>query len=100
MDKFDQTVKSLMAVSLRERTTKIETLKSMCPCPGCPTYNACAKNAKEMLFCLIGKSFHCITQDKGCICPSCPLAKDAGITLDRFCLKGSEFEQRYLKMLR
>ena len=37
----------------------------------------------------------CISDDKGCICPDCPVGKSVGLKYQKFCLKGSEMAQRY-----
>jgi hypothetical protein len=73
----------------------IEENNKLCTCPSCPTYNKCAKNAKELLFCVTGKSFMCISDDKGCICPTCPVTEVIGLKQTSFCIKGSEKAQRY-----
>ena len=100
MDKFDQTFQGLLKMSPSEFSSQIVSLKGMCPCPGCPTYTDCSRKAKEILFCAIGGSFNCITQDLGCICPTCPVARNLGLTHDRFCLRGGEMTQRYKENLR
>jgi hypothetical protein len=67
MDRFDQTFRDLLKLPMPELTVKLESLKGMCICAGCPTHTSCAKDAKEILFCAIGRSFHCVSVDKGCI---------------------------------
>ncbi len=42
-----------------------------------------------------GKSFMCITNEKGCICPDCPVTKEYGLKNTFFCMKGAEKAQRY-----
>ena len=37
----------------------------------------------------------CISDDKGCSCPQCPIGKEVGLKYKKFCLKGSEMAQRY-----
>jgi hypothetical protein len=37
----------------------------------------------------------CISDDKGCICPSCPITGAIGLKHTSFCTKGSEKAQRY-----
>jgi hypothetical protein len=54
-------------------------------------------NAKEGFYCAVGKSFMCITFDKGCTCPTCPVTSDLGLKYHDYCLKGSEKAQRYEK---
>ncbi|UCE96996.1 MAG: DUF2769 domain-containing protein [Candidatus Bathyarchaeota archaeon] len=77
-----------------ERMKAIETKKEICVCGGCPSYNDCAREKKELLYCALGKSATCITDEAGCICPNCPVTEQMGLTHDYFCTKGSEREQR------
>jgi hypothetical protein len=95
MDKFEQMMKETKGRSQTELNRDMEGYKKVCRCPTCPTYNNCAKNAKELLFCLHGKSFMCISEQKACICPTCPLTADFGLKNTSFCMKGAEKAQRY-----
>ena len=95
MDKFEETAKMMAKMPPAEMMKAIEMKKEMCTCPKCPTYTNCAKNAKELLFCNAGKSFMCISDEKGCICPTCPVAMEMGLKHKFFCTKGSEKAQRY-----
>ena len=70
-------------------------LRGKCICRDCPTYNPCADGAGELLYCVLGESFRCITEDVGCICPSCPLVDELGLLDLTFCIRGSEAAQRY-----
>ncbi len=72
-------------------------LWDLCICGDCPTYNACARESKELLYCIYGKSFHCVTEDLGCICPGCPVVDQIGLVNLTFCLYGSEAAMRYAK---
>ena len=95
MDKFEETAQMMAKMPPAEMMKAIEMKKEMCTCSKCPTYTNCAKNAKELLFCNAGKSFMCIPDEKGCICPTCPVAMDMGLKHSFFCTKGSEKAQRY-----
>ena len=92
-DTFDE------AGTARRDPGKVEELWPRCICQGCPTYNACATDAGELLYCLTGKSFHCITEDLGCVCPSCPLVDELGLDNLTFCILGAEADQRYDRRL-
>jgi len=81
--------------ALPELEKRIDELKAGCICPDCPTYNECAKAGKELLYCVYGISFSCVTEDLGCICPGCPLIEELGLVNLTFCLLGSEAAQRY-----
>jgi len=95
MDKFEQLMKNVKGMSQKDLAVAKEKYRDMCICPGCPTHNKCAKNAKEQFFCINGKSFMCISEDKGCNCPGCPVAAAFGLKHKSFCLKGAEKAQRY-----
>jgi hypothetical protein len=96
MDKFEQLMHDVSEMSAGDQNKAVEDYKSSCICHTCATYNQCAKDANEKLFCVTGKSFDCITEPKGCECPYCPLAKslDIGVKHNTYCLNGSEMEQR------
>jgi hypothetical protein len=95
MDKFEQMMKDVKGTSHAQLDKDMEKYKTMCICVKCPTYNACARNAKEMVFCLVGKSFACISEQKTCNCPTCPLTSECGLKHTSFCMKGAEKAQRY-----
>jgi hypothetical protein len=95
MDTFEKTMKAVKDMSPAEGAKAIEGLKAKCICGGCPTYTNCAKNAKEILFCAMGRSFMCIPAEKQCICPTCPVAKELQLKNNFFCTRGAEKAQRY-----
>jgi hypothetical protein len=96
LDKFEQLIHDVMDMSESEQNKVIESYKDPCICHTCATYNECASDANEKLFCVTGKSRDCITEPRGCECPTCPLAQslDVGVINNTYCLKGSEMEQR------
>ena len=96
MDKFEEKLNELEQMSDEEKNQTLEELKGECICNICPTYNSCAENADELLFCVTGKSESCIKDDMGCICPSCPIALEYGIGVvyNLYCIRDSELKQR------
>ena len=96
MDKFEQKIQEIMEMSESDRNNAIEYYKGSCICHTCATYDQCAADANEKLFCVTGKSVECITKPKGCECPICSLAQslDVGLLNNTFCLRGSEMDQR------
>jgi hypothetical protein len=96
MDKFEQLLDDVGKMSESEQNNAIETYKESCICNTCPTWNKCAEDANEKLFCVTGKSVNCISEIKGCMCPTCPLAEslDVGKARNTYCVNGSEMEQR------
>lgn len=96
MTKFEELINQLNEMSEDERTQKIEELEAECVCPICPTFNQCAKEAGENIFCLKEDVNKCITTEKGCMCPTCPFASTykIGIFYNFYCKRGVELEQR------
>ncbi|NYB51535.1 MAG: DUF2769 domain-containing protein [Methanobacteriaceae archaeon] len=96
MDAFEELMEKLNNLNDEERANKIRELEADCVCPTCPTYNDCAKEKGENIFCITGKSQECITMTLGCLCPTCPLAQkyEIGLTYNFYCNNGSETEQR------
>ncbi|QSZ67323.1 DUF2769 domain-containing protein [Methanofollis aquaemaris] len=95
MDTFEEKVRAMKNMAPEEVQAAVEKLKSMCVCQGCPSYNRCAKEGNESLFCSSGKSFMCISDEKSCICPTCPVPKEMGLKYTFFCTRGAEKAQRY-----
>lgn len=62
-----------------------------CICGKCPTWVKCGE---AWAYCLIesGKS-KCITVEKGCDCPACPVQAQLGLIHEYYCTKGSEQAQ-------
>jgi hypothetical protein len=99
MDKFDQTMKELKDLSPADKTKKVQTFLDKCACPTCPTYTECSKNDQEGIFCMMGNSFRCINEIKGCNCPTCPVENDLSMKDNMYCMRGSEFENRYMNKM-
>jgi hypothetical protein len=95
MDTFEKMMMDVKGTSSAQLSRDMEKYRSQCICGKCPTYTTCARNAKEMVFCLVGKSFMCISEQKTCICPTCPLTPECGLKHTSFCMKGAEKAQRY-----
>ena len=99
MDTFEQILQKLATMQKEEKAKLIEAEKARCMCGTCPSYTDCARNANERFYCVVGRSFMCITHDKGCTCRSCPVTSDLGLMFHDSCLKGSEKAQRYEKLI-
>jgi hypothetical protein len=98
-DMYIKLQKELMTMPRDLMVEKVKGMGKMCTCPSCPTFNDCAKNAMETMFCMHGTSFHCIKEVKGCKCPTCPVTKQAGLTHSAFCVMGNEKSQRFNDLL-
>jgi hypothetical protein len=94
VDKFEQAMQQMSKMDEKDRIKKIENLKKLCICEGCPTYNECAGEENELLYCVLGKSPKCITKEVTCICPDCPITEQMGLENQFFCTRGAEKEQR------
>lgn len=95
MDKFEEKMQAMKGMSPAAMDEAVKKFAAMCACPSCPTYTGCAKKAKELMFCATGKSFMCISEEKGCICPTCPVTPELGLKYKSFCTRGSEKALRY-----
>jgi hypothetical protein len=95
MDKFEELIDHLNQLSDEKRELRIKELEDDCVCPICPTFNQCAGEAEENIFCISGKSI-CIETEKGCICPTCPFALEyrLGVLHNFYCRQGGELNQR------
>jgi len=95
MDNFEELINQLNEMSEDEKIGKIKELEPDCVCPICPTFNQCAKDAVENIFCLKDES-KCINKEKGCMCPTCPFAAKykIGVFHNFYCMRGGEIKQR------
>ena len=68
---------------------------AICVCRMCPTYFDCGE---EVAFCLAesGKS-RCITIERSCICPGCPVQMEMHFKHDYYCIYSTEIEQSQTK---
>ena len=75
-------------LGLSESRQRSEEFLDMCVCSGCPSWTECGERGG---FCLsaIGKS-SCITEQKGCTCPGCPVTGEMGLKHEYYCTRGSE----------
>jgi hypothetical protein len=94
MDKFEEMMMKMKDIPEEKMKEMMMKNMKLCTCPQCPSYNGCAKEEKELLYCATGKSQGCITGEKGCICGSCPVTPKMGLKHGYFCTRGSEKEQR------
>ncbi len=100
MDRFGEIMQKLAKMPEQERKRLVHAEMAKCICGKCPSYNTCAKNAQEGFYCVLGRSFVCISNDKGCICSQCPVTSDLGLKYHDFCFKGSEKARRYDETIR
>ncbi|WP_223791355.1 DUF2769 domain-containing protein [Methanobacterium spitsbergense] len=64
MDKFEQKIQEVMEMSDRDRNNAIEHYKGSCICHTCATYDQCAADANEKLFCVTGKVWNVLLNRK------------------------------------
>lgn len=72
---------------------KNEDNLNKCVCINCPSYNECMKEGEELLYCSkeVGKST-CEFEKKGCICGTCPVQIENGLTSGYYCSTGAPTE--------
>ncbi|MDO8669495.1 MAG: DUF2769 domain-containing protein [Candidatus Buchananbacteria bacterium] len=63
--------------------------QAKCVCPNCPSYDECMEEKKELLFCSVGATA-CSMEQKGCICGSCPIKIENGLSSGYYCVSGAE----------
>ena len=95
MDIFEQWLDDSWEKSAKERKYLVNEKRSVCCCPKCPSYDRCAQEQNELLYCITGKSMLCISEDNGCVCRNCPVMAGLGLRYQNFCLNGGEAAQRY-----
>jgi hypothetical protein len=63
----------------------------LCMCRMCPSFVDCKE---EIAYCLatFGTST-CIREEKGCLCPACPVLESEGFSHVFYCIRGSETDQ-------
>lgn len=60
----------------------------MCLCPECPSWVECGEKG-GFCFETIEKS-SCISEEYGCLCPTCPVASSLGLENMYYCIRGSK----------
>jgi aldose sugar dehydrogenase len=72
------------------KVEKSEKNTKNCSCPGCPSYDNCAKEKSETLYCAdeIGKN-NCEFQKHGCLCGACPVHAEFFLKSSYYCIQGS-----------
>ncbi|MDD1770736.1 MAG: DUF2769 domain-containing protein [Methanomassiliicoccales archaeon] len=95
MGKFDV---FFVSTEKRVRADPAEMVKmyyEKCVCPGCPTYNSCAGDKDERVYCFAGKSASCVKESdmSGCICPGCLVQEEFKFEKMYYCIYGSAKEQ-------
>jgi hypothetical protein len=93
MDKYEKAMQRLSRMSRQGKEQETRKNESLCACHGCPSFNECAGEKKEVYYCVKGKS-KCITEEFGCICNACPVAQELGLMHQYYCLNGSEDDMR------
>ena len=95
MDAFEQWLDLLWQKNLKERKRFSDEKRAACACPSCHTYNRCAHDISELLYCISGKSMLCISEYHGCTCKNCPVMREMELKYHDFCMNGGEAAQRY-----
>jgi hypothetical protein len=63
----------------------------LCMCRICPSFVDCKE---EIAYCLATSGTStCIREEKGCLCPACPVLESEGFSHVFYCIRGSETDQ-------
>jgi hypothetical protein len=95
MDAFEQWLNMSWERNAKERKQITHEKRQSCICPACSSYNRCAREHNELLYCIAGKSMLCISGNVECTCRTCPVTRELGLTYQNFCINGGEAAQRY-----
>ncbi len=79
-------------LSPEEMQKRLNDAKKICKdyCGECPTYVGTGET--QLVFCWMSKSKK-IKVAKGCMCPDCPVQRNAFQRWDYYCINGSAMEQ-------
>lgn len=94
MGAFEKFSEKMQLTGEAGRASERGRLRLQCICDGCPTYNECMRERRELLFCIEGKSPACTFEKRGCLCPNCPVTETAGLSKAYYCVRGTEWQQR------
>jgi len=90
-ESFEDKMKAMKDLSDEEMAKRIEEVKAICAsfCGECPSYTGTGET--ELGFCITDKS-KAITEEKGCLCTSCPITSQMSLRWKYFCTLGSAGE--------
>ncbi len=94
-DKWAEIQRMYAKMEVDEQMDVMRENCELCRCTDCPSYNICARDKGERVFCIISGS-GCISDLKGCICGDCEVAQRMGMTTSRYCAEGTEAARRGL----
>ncbi|MFX1297558.1 MAG: DUF2769 domain-containing protein [Promethearchaeota archaeon] len=85
---FEDKMKMIANLSQEEIMKRVEEVKNICInyCGKCPSYEGTQET--DFGFCITGKSSK-ITEEKSCICKSCPITKGMVLRWVYYCIRGS-----------
>jgi|Deesub1362B_J571_1020462.scaffolds.fasta_scaffold00192_5 hypothetical protein len=91
-ESFEDKMASLKGLSEEEMAKRLESMRDVCKsyCGECPSYTGTGESS--LVFCAMGKS-SIITEEKGCLCPSCPVTDMMSLRWKFYCIRGSGKEQ-------
>lgn len=88
MGTLEEKMEAVKELSAEEMVERVKEIKNICKafCGECPSYTGTGET--ELGFCTVGKS-SIIKEEKGCLCPSCPVTKKMSLRWDYYCTQGS-----------
>ena len=88
---FEEKMGAMKSLSSEEFAKRIEEVKEICKsfCGECPSYTNTGET--DFGFCTIGES-KIIKEEKGCLCPSCPVTSKMSLRWKYYCTRGSARE--------
>ena len=88
---FEEKIAAMAGLSQEEMAERVESMKEVCKsyCGECPSYTG---TGESLVFCAMGRS-SVISEEKGCLCPSCPVTEMMSLRWKFYCTRGSGREQ-------
>ncbi len=94
-DKWAEIQRMYAKMDIEEQEDVMRENCDLCRCVDCPSYNICARDKGEKVFCILSGS-GCISDLKVCVCEDCEVAQRMGMTDSRYCVEGTETARRGL----
>ncbi|MFX0208478.1 MAG: DUF2769 domain-containing protein [Candidatus Hodarchaeota archaeon] len=88
---FEEKMKMLAYMSEADQQRSAENVIGFCEdfCKKCPSYEGTGET--KLAFCTLGKS-SVILEQKGCLCPQCPIFRTMSLRWNHYCSRGNAIE--------
>ena len=89
---FEEKIEAMKDLPEEELMKRLEEMNGICKnyCGECPSYTGTGE--ARLVFCATGMS-NIIQEERGCLCPNCPVTKMMSLRWKFYCTRGSGKEQ-------